>query len=87
MERTALLEALPGWAWTPQEGTWNDRLEELRAWGLEHGTIRLDRNSVDEREWQLERWKRNNKSERQRRSDNLTNRFRALLDEYGEVMP
>lgn len=87
VERTALLEALPGWAWTPQEDTWNAKLEELRAWGLKHGTIKLDRNSVDEAEQQLERWKRNNKSKRQCRDDDLTCRLRALLAEYGEEMP
>lgn len=86
-ERTALLETLPGWAWTPREDTWTAKLEELRTWGVKHGTIKLNRNAADIAERQLERWKRNNKNKRQGRSDDLTNRFRALLAEYGEEMP
>jgi len=38
-ERAALLEALPGWAWTPQEDTWFARLEELP-----HGVSSTDRS-------------------------------------------
>ncbi|MGW7640245.1 helicase associated domain-containing protein [Streptomyces decoyicus] len=86
-ERRAVLEELPGWAWTPQEDAWNAALDELRVWATEHG--RMPRaHASDAAERRLGVWKRNNKSKRQGRTDDdQAVRLRALLAEYGEHMP
>jgi hypothetical protein len=86
-ERRAALEALPGWASTPQEDTWNATLAELSDWAAEHD--RMPRaHAADATERRLGVWKRNNKSKRQGRTDDdQAVRLRALLAEYNEHMP
>lgn len=86
-ERVAILEDLPGWAWTPQEDTWNATLTELRLWAAEHG--RMPRaHAAETTERRLGVWKRNNKSKRQGRTDDSQAvRLRTLLSDYGEHMP
>ncbi|MEV3912607.1 helicase associated domain-containing protein [Streptomyces canus] len=86
-ERRAVLEELPGWAWTPQEDTWNTTLAELGVWAAEHGRVPRAHAS-DATERRLGVWKRNNKSKRQGRTDDeQAVRLRALLAEYDEHMP
>ncbi|MFE9455076.1 helicase associated domain-containing protein [Streptomyces sp. NPDC006739] len=86
-ERRAVLEELPGWAWTPQEDAWSATLAELRVWAAEHGRMpRAHASEATER--RLGVWKRNNKSKRQgRTNDDQAVRLRTLLAEYGEHMP
>jgi hypothetical protein len=86
-ERRAVLEELPGWAWTPQEDVWNATFAELRVWAAKHG--RMPRaHASDAIERRLGVWKRNNKSKRQGRTDDgQAVRLRALLAEFGEHMP
>ncbi|MEW1912970.1 hypothetical protein AB0442_31845 [Kitasatospora sp. NPDC085895] len=85
-ERQAVLEDLPGWAWTPQDDAWNATLAELGHWVTEHG--RMPRpTAADETEQRLGVWKRNNKNRRQGRADDQTTRLRTLLAEHGELMP
>ncbi|MGV9268666.1 Helicase associated domain protein [Kitasatospora sp. NPDC003701] len=85
-ERTAILEALPGWVWTPQEDSWNTALAELSDWAAEHGRM-PKAHAADKTERRLGVWKRNNKSKRQGHTDYQALRLRALLAAYGELMP
>ncbi|MFF2546593.1 hypothetical protein ACFVUY_29110 [Kitasatospora sp. NPDC058063] len=86
-DRIATLEDLPGWAWTPQEDSWNATLAELSAWAAEYG--RMPRaHAADIIERRLGVWRRNNKSKRHGRTDDYQAiRLRALLAQYGERMP
>jgi hypothetical protein len=85
-ERIAMLEELPGWAWTPQDDTWNAALDELAHWAADHDRMPKAHVKGDETERRLGVWKRNNKSKLQARTDDRTNRLRTLLAQYGEVM-
>jgi hypothetical protein len=86
-ERRAVLEKLPGWAWTPQEDVWNATFAELSVWAAKHS--RMPRaHATDDTERRLGVWKRNNKSKRQGRTDDdQAIPLRALLAEYSEHMP
>ncbi|MEV7129720.1 Helicase associated domain protein [Streptomyces sp. NPDC093260] len=83
----AELEALPGWTWNQRGDQWTSMFQQLADFGSARGHIQPSLNLGDEQEKALARWKRNNKSRLQGRSDDKALQLRALLAHYGEVLP
>jgi hypothetical protein len=83
----AELEALPGWTWNQRGDQWASMLQQLADFGSARGHIRPSLTLGDEQEKALARWKRNNKSRLQGRSDGQALLLRALLAQYGELLP
>src|SRR5690606_31636231 len=83
----AELEALPGWTWDQRGDQWTSMLQQLATFGTAQGHIQPSLTLGDEQEKALARWKRNNKNCLRGRGDNKALRLRALLAQYGEILP
>ncbi|MEV5644077.1 Helicase associated domain protein [Streptomyces flaveolus] len=81
------LEALRGWTWNQRGDQWASMLQQLADFGSARGHIRPSLTLGDEQEKALARWKRNNKNRLQGRSDGKALQLRALLAQYGELLP
>ncbi|MFF8798136.1 Helicase associated domain protein [Streptomyces globisporus] len=81
------LEALPGWTWNYRGDQWTRMLQQLADFGSARGHIQPSLTLGDEQEKAIARWKRNNKNRLQGRSDDKALQLRALLAQYGEILP
>jgi hypothetical protein len=77
-ERTAILEALPGWYWNLYDRFWDEGLRQLRAYVAEHGTAAVPGNYRTSDSYRLGAWVKERR--RDQKEGRLAAERKAILD-------